>query len=144
MAEKVTDEDLQLLGDLGVSGEVAQTGSRSAREQRIIAGFEEIERFVQENGRLPEHGENRDIFERLYAARLDRIRGSSECREVLRDLDSRGLLGTGENIESSRVKEELSDHELLATLGVNVATEDDVRQLVHVRSREEISAAEEI
>jgi hypothetical protein len=144
MAEKITDEDLQLLSDLGVSGEVAQTGSSSALEQRIIAGFEEIERFVQENGRLPEHGENRDIFERLYAARLDRIRESSECREVLRDLDSRGLLGTEENIESSRVKEEPSDEDLLATLGVNVATEDDVRQLIHVRSREEISAAEEI
>jgi hypothetical protein len=144
MAEKITDEDLQLLSDLGLSGEVAQTGSRSAREQRIIAGFEEIERFVQENGRLPEHGENHDIFERLYAARLDLIRESSECREVMRDLDLRGILGTGENVESSRVKEELSDEELLATLGVNVATEDDVRQLVHVRSREEISAAEEI
>jgi len=35
-------------------------------EKRIIAGFEDIERFYEEHGRLPQHGEDRDIFERLY------------------------------------------------------------------------------
>ena len=37
------------------------------REERIIAGFEEIQRFVETHGRAPQHGEDRDIFERLYA-----------------------------------------------------------------------------
>lgn len=70
------------------------TGSRapSARQERIIAGFGEVQRFVSENGRLPRHGADRDIFERLYAARLDRIRGSGECLAILRVLDSQGLL----------------------------------------------------
>src|SRR5258706_9586508 len=95
----ITEEDLELLGELGVDAEAPQTGGRSAREQRIIAGFEEIERFVQEQGRRPEHGENRDIFERLYAVRLDRIRESVECREVLRDMDSQGLLAVEEDIQ---------------------------------------------
>ncbi len=144
MAKDITDEDLELLGELGVDAEATQTGGRSAREQRIIAGFEEIVRFTQEHGRHPEHGENRDIFERLYAVRLDRIRESAECREILRDVDSQGLLAVGEKVQSSRVKEEPSDEELLASLGVAVMPEEDVTQLVHVRSREEIKAAEEI
>ena len=140
----ITEEDLELLGELGVEAEAPPTGSRSAREQRIIAGFEEIERFVQDQGRLPGHGEDRDIFERLYAVRLDRIRESAECREILRDVDSRGLLAVGDEVSSGRVKEEPSDEELLAALGVEVTPPGDVTRLVHVRSREEIRAAEEI
>jgi len=140
----ITDEDLELLGDLGVDAEATQTGGRSAREQRIIAGFEEIERFVQEYGRKPEHGENRDIFERLYAVRLDRIRESAECREILRSMDSHGLLDIGDDAQSSRVNEEPSDEELLDALGVGAAPAEDVTQLVHVRSRDEKTAAEEI
>ncbi|PZR79976.1 MAG: hypothetical protein DLM52_00280, partial [Chthoniobacterales bacterium] len=67
MANKITEDDLGLLSELGVSAEVAQTGSRTAREQRIIAGFEEIERFVEEHDKIPQHGEQNEIFERLYA-----------------------------------------------------------------------------
>ena len=135
MPERATDEDLDLLEELGVDAAPAATGGCSAREQRIIAGFEEIERFIEEHGRPPEQGENRDIFERLYAVRLDRIRESAECRELLRVRDSRGLLGAGD---------QPADDELLASLGVEATPVDDITQLVHVRSREEIKAAEEI
>lgn len=143
MSKEITDEDLELLGELGVETEAPQAGGRSAREQRIIAGFEEIERFVQERGRPPEHGETRDIFERLYAVRLDQIRASSECREILQDRDALGLLGVEDDIPSGRLKEP-TDEELLVSLGVNLVPADDVTELVHVRSREEIKAAEEI
>lgn len=144
MAKVITDEDLDLLDELGVEAEAAPGGGRTAREQRIIAGFEEIERFVREQGRLPEHGENRDIFERLYAVRLDRIRALAECREVLKDLDVNGLLGRESAGESCNVQEEPSDEELLASLGVELSPAGDVTKLVHVRAREEIKAAEEI
>lgn len=144
MVKVITDEDLDLLDELGVEAEAAPSGGRTAREQRIIAGFEEIERFVREQGRLPEHGENRDIFERLYAVRLDRIRALAECREVLKDLDANGLLGTESAGESCHVQEEPSDEELLASLGVELSPTEDVTKLVHVRAREEIKAAEEI
>lgn len=143
MAKDITAEDLELLGELGVDAESVEAGGRSAREQRIIAGFEEIERFVQEHGRPPEHGEKRDIFERTYAVRLDRIRHSAECREVLREVDSHGLLA-GEMQAQPALREEPSDTELLSELGLDVAAADDVTQLVHVRARDEIKAAEEI
>jgi len=144
MPEQTTDGDHELLDQLGVDTALEQSGGRSATEQRIIAGFEEIERFVEEHGRPPEHGASRDIFERLYAVRLDRLRESAECREVLRELDSRGLLRVEWDADSSRVKEEPSDVELLASLGVEADPTEDVTRLVHVRPREEIKAAEEV
>lgn len=144
MANEITDDDLALLGELGVETESTQVRGRSAKEQRVIAGFEEIERFVQEHGRTPQHGEDRDIFERLYAVRLDRIRSSAECRAILADRDTRGLLGRGDEVEASRVKEDISDTELLTSLGVDLTRVADITNLTHVRSREEINAAEEI
>ena len=69
--EQFTDEDDELLAELGVEVESKPTSIRTPREERIIAGFEEIERFVEAHGRLPQHGEDKDIFERIYAVRLD-------------------------------------------------------------------------
>jgi hypothetical protein len=42
-----------------------EVGTRTAKEERIIAGFEDIERFFEHHDRLPTHGEEKDIFERL-------------------------------------------------------------------------------
>ena len=143
MARKTTEEDEDLLSDLGVDTESQDQGSYSAREQRIIAGFEEIERFVRENGRLPLHGEGKDIFERLYATRLDQIRSSQECRDVIKGRDSLGLLGDDVPEVSSHVMEEPSDEELLADLA-GEDSEDDITRLTHVRPWQEIKAAEEV
>ena len=142
--KQVTDEDLDLLDDLGVEAEPVVKGGRTPKEQRIIAGFEEIERFVEEHGKLPEHGENRDIFERLYAVRLDRIRSSAECREVLKGLDARGLLGDEMSAQVSSDENDQDDADLLESLGLDSSTANDVTNLVHVRPRVEINAAEEI
>jgi hypothetical protein len=137
-----TDEDRELLDELGIDFAPTSSGQRSAKEERIIAGFEEIERFVAEHGRLPQHGEDRDIFERLYAVRLDRLRASEECRAVLKPLDSRDLLAASGDIELATA--DLTDDELFAALGIEPNPENDVTKLTYVRSRSEIKAAEEI
>ncbi len=142
MAKRTTDADLDLLGALGVDTSPAKPIKRSAKEQRIIAGFEEIERFVEEQGGLPQHGENRDIFERLYAVRLDRLRESEECRELLQPLDARGILAADSSAFSSI--EEMSDEDLLAVLGVETSPKDDIERLAHVRSRREKAVVEEV
>ncbi|WP_334191182.1 GIY-YIG nuclease family protein (plasmid) [Synechococcus elongatus PCC 11801] len=143
MPKNITDEDLDLLSELGVDLTPKPVRQLSAREERIIAGFEEIERFVEEHGRLPQHGADRDIFERIYAVRLDRLRESEECRTVLTPLDSRGLLNSA-NDSNWPSADDLDDAELLAALGVDVESSNDLTQLTHVRSRQEIKAAEEI
>ncbi len=143
MPEGLTDEDYELLNELEVDTTPDQLGARSAREHRIIAGFEELERFVATHGRPPQHGENRDIFERLYAVRLDRLRESEECRAILQPLDTRGLLAAG-SVPPPPAEDNLTDEELLASLGIEPGAENDITQLVHVRSRAEIRAAEEV
>ncbi len=144
MPEHVTDEDLELLGELGVDAEPAASVGRTAKEQRMIAGFEEIERFVEQHGRAPEHGEDRDIFERLYAVRLDRMRESEECRDLLKDIDTHRLLAAETHAGAHTADDMPNDDELLASLAAGGSGENDVTRLVHVRAREEIKAAEEI
>ena len=117
-------------------------GGRSVREERIIAGFEEIQRFVEGHGRTPQHGEDKDIFERLYAVRLDRLRAMDECRALLAPLDHQGLL-SGAEIAQADLVESMDDEELLAELE-GAAGPSDITELRHVRSRAEIRAAEEI
>ena len=115
--------------------------ARSPRDERIIAGFEEIQRFVEE--RLPSHGEDKDIFERLYAVRLGQIRSQEECRNLVADFDHQGLLEAAE-VEPEPELEEIDVDELAAELGALTEGDDDVTQLKHVKSRAEKRAAEEI
>ena len=142
MAKGYTNEDDALLAELGVEVEVKKESSRTSREERVVAGFEEIQHFVEQHGRAPQHGENRDIFERLYAVRLDRLRELAECRAVIEPLDHQGILVSTEPFPVSAV-DELDDDELLAQLGVD-AESTDITELRHVRSAAEKRAADEI
>ncbi|AZY95824.1 GIY-YIG nuclease family protein (plasmid) [Paracoccus sp. Arc7-R13] len=143
MAKTFTDEDDALLADLGIEIETRKHVDRTPREERIIAGFEEIQQFVTKNGRAPQHGEDRDIFERLYAVRLDRIRDQTECRELVAPLDSQELL-SGAYLEAIGPDlDTLDDDALLAELGVEVAA-PAITELTHVRSTAEKKAADEI
>ena len=67
MPKGFTEQDAALLDELGVEVKPEKVSRHTAREERIIAGFEEIQRFVDMHGRAPERGEDRDVFERLCA-----------------------------------------------------------------------------
>lgn len=137
---KFTDEDNALLEELGVEVERPRHGSRTPREERIIAGFEEIQHFVETHGHAPQHGEGRDIFERLYAVRLDRLCTLDECHALLAPLDHQGLLSGA----TGGVVDEPDDDELLAQLGVEEATPSSITELRYVRASAEKRVAEEI
>lgn len=115
---------------------------RGPREERIIAGFEEIQRFVEQHGHAPRHGEGRDIFERIYATRLDRLRMLDDCRALLEPLDHQGLLAGGA-AEAAPVAEDMDTDALLAELESALGP-SDISELRHVRTAEEKRAAEEI
>jgi hypothetical protein len=131
----------EMLAELGVPIARKPARARTPREERIIAGFEDIVKFFEQHGRPPRHGDERDIFERLYAVRLDRLREQDDCRELLSDIDTHGLL-TGA-IEGADI-DALDDEAMLAELGVAAPAEGDLTNLKHVQSREERRAAEEI
>ena len=139
----MSDLDLDELRDeLSDFAQPEKKVGRGPREERIIAGFEEIQRFTDEHGRAPQHGEERDIFERLYAVRLDRLRGSEECRSLLAPLDKQGLLA-GVATPVTEPLESIDDDELLAQLeGMGGAS--DITELRHVRTAADKRAAEEI
>jgi T5orf172 domain len=141
-AKGFTDEDDALLEELGVEVEATKETSRTARDERVIAGFEEIQRFVDQHGQAPQHGEGRDIFERLYAVRLDRLRELPDCRAVIEPLDRQGLLA-GTTPAPVADADELDDDALLDELGVHAA-KDGIAELKHVRSAADKRAAEEI
>lgn len=139
----VEQSDRDLLDQLGVEVQVKKVRTRTAREERIIAGFEDIVRFYEEHGRVPTHGEEKDIFERLYAVRLDRLRELSDCHELLADIDKYCLLASPAAGVTADV-DNPDDEALLAELGVETGGNDDITQLRHVQSSEERRASEEI
>ncbi len=139
----MSDVDLEELAqELGEFAPPEKKVGRSPREERIVAGFEEIQGFVDQRGRVPLHGEGNDIFERLYAVRLDRLRALPDCRVLLEPLDRQGLLAGAVSLLPESV-DEIDNDALLAELeGASDAGE--LGELRHVRSAAEKRAAEEI
>jgi len=132
--------DEEILACLGVDPEAPKAAARNSREERIVARFDDIQRFVDRHGRAPCHEADRDIFERLHAVRLRRLRSLADCRALLEPIDRHGLLdGDPPPAETGGA----SDEEILAALGVD-DVDGDLTELRHVRSSEEKRAAEEI
>jgi hypothetical protein len=139
----MSDFDLdELRSELEDFAHPEKKGGRSPREERIIAGFEEIQRFVEKNGHPPRHGEEGDIFERLYAVRLDRLRALEDCRSLLTPFDHQGLL-KGVPAKSTAQTDAMDEDELLAELE-GAAGSSDITKLRHVRTSSEKREAEEI
>jgi hypothetical protein len=136
-------DDDDLLAELGVELTPIKAGVHTPQEERILAGFEDILRFVETHGRAPEHGEGRDIFERLYAVRLDRLRALTSAHALLAPLDTHGLLSEAPHVLAPEQIEALDDDSLMAELGIGGGS-DDITQLRNVRSFEERKAAEDI
>lgn len=137
----MTDLD-DLRAELDEFAQPEKKKSLSAREERIIAGFEEIQRFVDQHGRAPQHGEDKDIFERLYAVRLDRLRALEKCRELLTARDHQSLL-SGDYSSNAELVETMDDDALLTELA-GAAGSTEITELRHVRTSAEKRAALEI
>jgi hypothetical protein len=139
----MSDPDLdELAADLSEFAAPEKQGGRPPREERVIAGFEEIQRFAEREGRAPQHGEDRDIFERLYAVRLDRLSALPDCRALLAALDHQGLLA-GAMACAAEPATTYDVDKLAAELG-GTDRADDITVLRHVRNSADKRAADEI
>jgi hypothetical protein len=144
MVKKIfTEEDDELLAELGIDVEVETKSAHTPREARIMAGLEDIQLFFDKNKHMPQHGEGRDIFERIYATRLDAILASQECMNVLYGLNKHGLF-TNAKVIAEESDKEIDDDKLLAELGIAIKSDGDLTSLTHVKSTAEKKAAEEI
>ena len=127
-------EGEDLLEALGIEVEEPEVGGYTPRQERLLAGFEDILRFREAHGRAPQHGQHLDIFERLYAVRLDQLRKQPEDDlALLRPSDRFGLLATP-SADSVRAADTLSPEELLDALGED--DPGDIGTLVHVQDIE--------
>lgn len=132
-------DDLDALAAALADFEPAERNTgRSARAERMAAGFEEIQNFVAAHGRLPEDSADRDIFERIYAVRWAALQRQSDAQEVLTGQDSQGLLQG--KAPTPAALHQMSVDELAAALGA----EDGLQNLRHVRPRAQVQVAEEI
>lgn len=137
-------DDEGLLAALGVEVTPVKASAHTPQQERLIAGFEDILHYFESNGRVPQHGEERDIFERLYAVRLDRLRALKSARPLLASMDRYNLLSMEDGATGAGQADALDDEALLSQLGVDKVGDEDITQLLHVRSYEDRRAAEEI
>ena len=133
--------DTEMLAELGYTAAREAPRPHTAEEERVIAGFEDILKFAEKHGRPPRHGEEGDIFERLYAERLDRLREQPRFHALLAAMDKEGLLTSGSN---DAAVQDLGDEALLAALGVAAGSPDDITALRHVSPRGSITPADEV
>ncbi len=132
------EADAAALAELGVTAEPEAQLEYTPKQERIVAGFEEVQRFFREHHRVPQHGAERDIFERLYAVRLARMNQLEDCRELLAPLDSDGMLSHYAPSEAA-----VTDAEALAALG-SASEDDDITDIRHVRSTEARKSPDEV
>lgn len=134
----ISDDDL--LSELGIDLAPVKQVTYTAKEERLISGFEEIIQFYEKNERVPSNSNDADIFERLYAVRLDQLRKLPEAISLLKDFDQHNLLNSITS-EPSDISE-LEDDDLLSELGIEVESEDNILTLQHVRPQKEREASE--
>jgi len=133
-------DDDALLDALGVEVKAPVVKDFTPEEERIIAGFDEVLHWREEHGRAPQNRPPADIFERLYAVRLERLRDLENTVALLKPRDSEGLLAKQEEPVV-----DLDDDDLLAELGVpGPGDAGDIRTLRHVEPHEQRTAAEEV
>lgn len=135
----ISDDDL--LSELGIDLAPVKQVTYTAKEERLISGFKEVLQFYETNQRIPSNSHNADIFERLYAVRLDQLRKIPEAISLLDDFDQHNLLNNTTSEPSNMY--ELEDDELLSELGIEVESEDNIMVLQHVRSQKERESNEQ-
>lgn len=89
--ERLTDD--QILDELEIQLELKSTKVLTPLEEHLISGFEEINVFYETHQRVPCLNDDADIFEKLCASRLDKIKQNSAMSSVVIYLDKFELLG---------------------------------------------------
>ena len=135
MTEQTAQE---ILDDLGIAIDDGSKSEYSPWQQRVIAGFEDIQRFVEEHNRLPRKDSESNLFEPIYAIRLERIRNIPEACELVKSVASHNLIVSSLENDLSKV----DSAAILAELGITPNADNDITRLRNVRSTAERKAAD--
>ncbi|AKO64870.1 hypothetical protein VI34_04485 [Methylophilales bacterium MBRSG12] len=141
---KFTKEDDRLIAELGIEVEVKKKSTLTSKEEKIIEGFEKIQKFVEDKGREPSFDHEKDIFERIFAIRLEQIRHLPEdIIDLLKQYDQQELLND-KLIENNSSTDDLDDDLLLEELGFNEQSDSDITNLRHIKPRSSKTPPKEI
>ncbi|MFV5455255.1 GIY-YIG nuclease family protein [Acinetobacter towneri] len=134
--------DDELLSELGIDLAPVKSVTYTAKQERLISGFEEITRFYEEYNKVPSNTAEADIFERIYAVRLAQLKQSDEAKNLLADFDHYQLLSDSQDEKNDLSS--LEDDDLLVELGIELEDEENIFVLQNVRTQKERQAAEQI
>jgi len=84
--KRLSDE--QILDELEIELELKSTKVLTPLEERLISRFEEINVFYETHQRVPCLNDDADIFEKLCASRLEKIKQNSEMKSVVLFLEN--------------------------------------------------------
>ena len=84
--KRLSDE--QILDELEIKLELKSTKVLTPLEERLISRFEEINVFYETHQRVPCLNDDADIFEKLCASRLEKIKQNSEMKSVVLFLEN--------------------------------------------------------
>lgn len=138
-----SQEDYNILKELDELEDIKLDSEYTPLQERVITGFEDIQRFYDEHGRVPRHGEERDIFERIYAVRLDKLIAKEEYRELLKGFDHQNLLSRHQpnTVEEDLV--DMDDDEILSHFEDDLNS-SDITEIKHVRPNSERQSPDEV
>ena len=84
--KRLSDE--QILDELEIELELKSTKVLTPLEERLISRFEEINVFYETHQRVPCLNDDADIFEKLCASRLEKIKQNYEMKSVVLFLEN--------------------------------------------------------
>ena len=136
----IEKSDKELLDALGVEVQNKISYSKNSKEEYVISGFEEIQAFFEKFKRIPENNTEKDIHERILAARLNQIKINEEILNILKPLDKQGLINKV-SLKDDFIDENLDDEQLLKELEIT-SKENNIFNLKFVRSSQDRKIAE--
>lgn len=136
------NDDKALLDELGVEYDLKKKINKTPQEEFIISQFLEIQQFYKNKNHLPKNHISRNIFERIYAIRLSKIKSFKECHVYIKPIDYQNLLDMEFENNEMISKEEISNNELVSELFMD-EDQSSITNLKHVRTAQERKIVDE-
>ena len=139
---KFTEDDDELIRELDLEIKKNKTTKFSDEIQRVITKFQEIQTFYDDNKRLPSFDNQKNIFERIYAVRLEKILKNESFKKILETYDRNNLL---KNINFKKTSiHNLSDDQILKELDLDKYNDHELNDFNYVTRNKSPQKPEEI
>lgn len=134
--DRLTLEDILLNDPLGALKDIKPKTKTSTEEQRLIDGFEDINKFYESNNHEPQ--KNTNVSERQLASKLEGYRRDNNKIKILKPYDKYNLLKEREEVKVSSI-DDILNSDILGVLG---GEDEDIFNLKHIPKEKETTMPE--